>query len=485
MGKEIFEDEKQDIDNIDDTKVLDIKEKIDNNDKKTNKKKIIIILSVVGVILLILAIILLLNNNNKEKDKPLEKESVVILGKNYEVFGTTELIIDSTTLTTNDINNIKRLEHLNKLDIKSATIDDISFIENLKKLTVLKINVSTKVNDFSPLEKLSNLFTLEIYGNIGESADMSSFSKLDNVSTLYLSMHQDRNIDFISEMKGLSLLSLDCSIDLYNEIIEKTKDTKIKIETHGDLSKIDLTKPSTNISDGIINWSMYDVNTTQVITINITPKYNDIAKLQSELEKLNNYKNLKSLTISTTDYNSPISINNFNFLKNLTNLEMLSIDYLNSNDISAIGELSNLKKLSLTNGNMANVKFSSLSKLTKIEELNLSMQNITDITFLSGYKNLKILYLNGNNFASIESLKSLTNLTQLYIGCNDALNDFSALESLINLNTLMITPNTIDTTIFSKLTKLKTLYVGISLENLEELKTTYSNIKIEQVSECV
>lgn len=484
MGKEIFEDEIQDVDNLDNTKVLDIKDEIGSNDKKPNKKKLIIILSVVAVILLIIITLLILHNN-KQKDKPLEKESVVILGKNYEVFGTTELIIDSTTLTTNDINNIKRLEHLNKLDIKSVTIDDISFIDALKKLTVLKLNVSTKVNDFSVLEKLPNLFTLEIYGNIGKSADMSSFSKLDKVSTLYLSMHQDRNIDFISEMKGLSLLSLDCSIDLYNEIIEKTKDTKIKIETHGELSKMDLTKPSTNIDDGIINWSMYDVNTTQVITINITPEYKDITKLQSELEKLGNYKNLKSLTISTTDYNSPISINDFNFLKNLTNLEMLSIDYLNANDISAIGELSNLKKLSLTNSNMANAKFSPLSKLTKIEELNLSMQNITDITFLSEYKNLKVLYLNGNNYTSIESLKNLTNLTQLYIGCNKSLNDFSALESLVNLNTLMLTLDKIDTTIFSKLTKLKTLYVGISLENLEELKTTYPNIKIEQVSECV
>lgn len=483
MGKEIFEDEKQDIESLENTTVLD-KDIIDNNNKNPNKKLFIIIGAILlAVILIILSILLI--SNNKGKDKPVEKESVVILGKNYEVFGTTELIIDSATLTINDINNIKRLENLNKLDIKSATIDDISFVETLKKLTVLKINVSTKVNDFSPLEKLSNLFTLEIYGNIGKGADMSSFNKLDKVSTLYLSIPKDRNIDFISEMSGLSLLSLDCSLNLYNEILEKTKDTKIKIETHGELSKIDLTKPNTNIDDGIINWSMYDVDTTQVININITPKYNDITKLQSELEKLGNYKNLKSLTISTTNYNSPISINDFNFLKNLTNLEMLSIDYLNSNDISAIGELSNLKKLSLTNGNMANVKFNSLSKLTKIEELNLSMQNITDITFLLGYKSLKTLYLNGNNFTSIEPLKGLTNLTQLYIGCNKSLNDFSALESLTNLNTLMITSNIIDTNIFSKLTKLKTLYVGISLENLEELKTIYPNIKIEQVSECV
>ena len=54
MGKEIFEDEIQDVDNLDNTKVLDIKDEIGSNDKKPNKKKLIIILSVVAVILLII-----------------------------------------------------------------------------------------------------------------------------------------------------------------------------------------------------------------------------------------------------------------------------------------------------------------------------------------------------------------------------------------------------------------------------------------------
>lgn len=487
MEKEIFEDETRE-DNIDNTVVLNLEEEIknnDNNSRKPNKKLIIIIVSVVVAVLLIILSIILIVNNNKPKDKRQEKESVLISGENYTIFHTTELVLDSTTLTMNDINNISKLENLKKLDIRNSSLDDISFIEDLKKLTVLRINVSTKVNDFSVLEKLENLFTLEINGNIGKSSDMSSLAKLDKVSTLYLTLTQDRNIDFIKEMSGLSLLSLDCSVDLYNDIFVSLENTKVKIETHGNLSEEDLTKTNTTIEDGIINWSQYDIATTEVITINITQKYNNITELQSELDKLGSYTKLKSLSITTTDHNSPISIDNFNFLKNLSNLESLTIDYLNANDISAIGELTNLKKLSLTNGNMSNTKFSSLSKLNKIEELNLSMQNVTDISFLTSYNSLKILYLNGNKFTSIEPLKNLTNLTDLYLGCNSNITDFKTLSTLVNLKTLMITPDSIDISIFAKLTKLKTLYVGISFEDLEKFKETYPNINIEQLSECV
>lgn len=496
MEKEIFEDEKKDVGNLDNTSVLDIKDENEfvdsnknlgnSNNKKPNKKNMIIIISVLLLLVIIITSVVLLNNTGKKDDEIVDKETVLIDGKNYVIFETTELILDSNSLTLNDINNISKLENLKKLDIRNTILDDISFLENLKKLNVIKIGVSTKVIDYTVFKSMDNLFTLEIYGSIGKSADMSVFSELNKVSTLYLTIVNDRDMSFIKEMSGLSLLSIDCSVELYNKVLLLLENTKVRIEKHGKLLNTNTPEPSdpNTIEDGVINWSQYDVNTTEVISINLTSDYNDIKLLQKELDKLSNYTNLKSLIISNEEYATPYSVENFNFLKSLTKLESLSISNLNANDISAIGNLLNLKKLVLTNGNMANSKFSAISNLIKLESLNLSMQNITDITFLSNLTNIQKLYLSGNNFSSIEPVKKLTELNELYIGCNDKLKNYSSLSSLQNLNTLMITLDNIDINVFSNLKKLKTLYVGISFEKIDEFKTTYPNIDIQMVSEC-
>ncbi len=477
MNNDIFED-------VSETKDLS-GELVNNNGNKSNKNIIIIILSVIALLLVIIIICVIINNTTKKGNNDKDtKETVLIDSNNYDLFDTTELILDSTSLTMSDIDNISKLENLEKLDIKNAVIDDISFIKDLKKLNVIKINVSTKLTDYSVLKNLDNLFTLEIYGGIGKSADMSVFSDLDKVSTLYLTLINDRDVSFIKEMSGLSLLSVDCSVDLYNKINELVQNTKIRLEKHGSLLKVD-TSISNEIEDGIINWSQYDFNNTEVISIKLNSKYNNIKTLQEELNKLSNYKNLKNLTISSDEQGKPYSVENFDFLKNLTKLDYLYINGLNANDISATFELSNLKTLVLSNGNMANSKFNLISKLTKLETLNLSMQNITDISVLSNLTNLKKLYLSGNNITSIESLKTLTKLEELYVGCNENLKNYNSLSSLENLTILMITPDSVDIKLFENLKKLKTLYLGISFEKIDELKTTYPSITIEQLSECV
>lgn len=480
----LFEEEENNkIEEIDESKPV-------KNNSNNNKKNILIVVAIsIAIVLVITLIIVLVNISSKNKNRDnnndiVEKESVTIAGKSYTISDTTELVLTENNLSLIDIKNISKLENLNKLDIKNTTLDDISFISNLKKLNVLKINVNPKVSDYSVLSNLDNLFTLEIYGNIGTTSNLSSFSKLKKVSTLYLTMNNERNLDFLNDMTGLSLLSLDCPVPLYNKILKMLEEKKVKINTHGSLSKKD-TNEIPKVEDGIIKWSQYDCDSTEVLTINLTSDYSDVTKLQNELNKLANYKNLKSLTITTDNYQTTFSINNFNFLKNMNKLEILSINYLNSNDINSIGNLTSLKKLNITNGNMANSKFTSISNLTNLTELNLSMQNITDITFLSKLVNLEKLYLNGNNITNLSPIQNLIKLKELYIGCNNALKDFSAIESLINLNIIMMTPEKVDVNIFKNLTKLKNIYVGIALENIDELKKNYPNITIEEVTECV
>lgn len=451
-----------------------------------NKKNIIIGLVIaILVIILIIVLSLTIGRESKDNKKTIEKESVIISGSEYVIFDTTELKLDSTNLSITDLKNISKLNNLEKLDITKSEIDDISFLSDLTKLTSLKTNVNAKLTDYSPLENLTNLFTLEIYGNIGYSSDMSFLSKLSKLNTLYLTFETDRDIEFIKDAKNLSVLSLDVPLETYNKINTMLEETKIVIKTHGKLSNENLNKvEETKIEDGIIKWSTFSEDDTYVISIDLTDEYKDIEKLQKELEKLDNYKNLNTLTITSTE-KTLYSVNNLKFLSNLKNLETLNINYLNLNDTSSLSNLVNLKKLSITNGNMANTKFTYLSNLTNIEELNLSMQNITDISFLKDYKNLNKLYLNGNNITDITPLKNITTLTELYIGCNNNLSDISTISNLSNLTNLMITSGNINEKTFANLKSLKNLYLGIDYKDIDKLKQTYPNINIELLSECV
>jgi len=93
----------------------------------------------------------------------------------------------------------------------------------------------------------------------------------------------------------------------------------------------------------------------------------------------------------------------------------------------------------------------------KVVGLNLFDTRYSDISLLKSLPNLTALYLNYNQISDISPLKSLTNLRTLYLSDNQ-IPDITPLEPLINLTTLYLSGNQIpDVSPLTPLIKLTTL----------------------------
>jgi len=147
-------------------------------------------------------------------------------------------------------------------------------------------------------------------------------------------------------------------------------------------------------------------------------------------------------------------INDFSFLASLTNLTSLSLSYSNQcRNISFLQSLPHLQSLNLQACGLIN-DFDIIGTLTKLTDLNIASTNISDISFLNS-----------------ESLSK--NLTSLDIGNNDYIEDFTPINSLVNLKNLSVRSCLIkDLNDLNSLTSLTSLDVSFCrhIEDFSDLK---------------
>ncbi len=174
-------------------------------------------------------------------------------------------------------------------------------------------------------------------------------------------------------------------------------------------------------------------------------------------------KNLKTLTISSFNNETPHAINgikDLSPLKNLKSLKLLRLSHNAINNLEPLKDLS-LEKLYLSHNLISDI--TAISNMKTLTDLDIAVNNISNIEPLKNLINLKMLDIRTNKIENLDKIKDLVNLEILFANENKISNIFS-LEKLINLKEIYIDKNNIkDFTIFKKLTKVETA----TIENQE------------------
>lgn len=145
-----------------------------------------------------------------------EETTVNILGKEYDIETTTELVlmpVDSIELPQlNDeaMKNVWKLKNLKKLQIGfyalGNSVTSLKGIENLQNLEELKINAS-RIYDISPLTKLKNLKSLSFDSNLVD-IDYTPVSKLTSLTFLQIYGRTMEDLFCLANLTNLTELRL-------------------------------------------------------------------------------------------------------------------------------------------------------------------------------------------------------------------------------------------------------------------------------------
>ena len=294
------------------------------------------------------------------------------------------------TITVTDMATLTELESPN------AYITDLTGLEHTTNLTKLDLGDaleggfltnSNSISDISPLAGLTNLTTLDLWGN--SISDISIVAGLTNLTELNLALN---SISDISPLAGLNQLT---ELNLWDNSI----------------SDISLLAGLTNLTE-------------------LNLQVNSI----SDISPLISLTNLIELDLSV----NPIS--DFSPLASLTNLIELDLSFNSISDISPLVSLINLTTLSLLSTSISDI--SAIAKLTNLIELDLSFNSISDISPLAALTNLTKLDLWHISISDISPLAGLTNLTTLILWSN-SISDISAVAPLTNLTVLHLWDNSI------------------------------------------
>ena len=294
----------------------------------------------------------------------------------------TELSLDSMQLTDADIQPLRYMVNLTRLDLRQNQLTDLSPLAELTRLKSLELR-GNNLSDLSPLANLAELEELRLGGS-GTGLDNPNISDLSPLSNLHkletLSLPRQASIGDLSPLSGL---------------------TGLKSLT----------------TDGVSS------DAAQQIT--------DL----SPLAELTNLEVLHLLSCGTSDL-SPLS--------NLTKLtELRLIGQLSFTDLTPISGLTEMRVLEFTAQGSTALRIKDLTPLadmTKLESLRIYADSPISLHGLEGKSALQTLFLSQHNdsFAcmDIEALSGLTNLTDLTLWIDDQTTDLSPLSGLTNLRYL-------------------------------------------------
>ena len=127
-------------------------------------------------------------------------ETITIKGEKYST-ELTELELYAKELTNSDIEPLKYMTKLLRLNISGNSISDLSPLKGLTDLTYLVLH-GNNISDVSALSGLTNLTRLILVNN--KISDISALSGLTNLTELNLF---DNKITYINSLSGLTNLT--------------------------------------------------------------------------------------------------------------------------------------------------------------------------------------------------------------------------------------------------------------------------------------
>lgn len=206
-----------------------------------------------------------------------------------------------------------------------------------------------------------------------------------------------------------------------------------------------------------------------------TTSYDEYSKWQralyegciQTLRDLQYFTNLEKLCIYDQNQDSLKPLSNLKKLQQLSLVDCERPDLLKS-DVSPLANLTELRKLVLTECRVDNL--SSLRSLTNLRELYLSdLSGFEDLSFVSDMSQLISLTAKGSSIQCIPDLSRLSSLTRLILK-DCAITDISALAGMTTLLELDLRRN--------QITSLQGLQGLIHLDHLYLSENNFTNIEV-------
>ncbi len=267
-----------------------------------------------------------------------------------------------------DTSVLNRLTALTELDIWRKAPNDLSFLNSLSNLNVLRLDGRKSSLDYNSLElsALGNLVNLTELSLVNMAiSDVGYLANLTSLESLSLYGNEITNISALAELSDLKELSLGSN----------------------DLDDISVLSNLTNLTWlALHSNSINDISAISKLT-QLTNLYLDSNDL-SDISSLTNLNNLISLELSDNDH---IIYADFTPPPNLS---QLSLNDNSISDINFLSEFTQLEALSLSNNQVFDI--SALHNLTALTDLNLEDNLIVDVSALKRIYQTADIELYGN-----------------------------------------------------------------------------------------
>ena len=263
----------------------------------------------------------------------------------------TELSIQSTPVSQEELTTIAALPKLKKLTLQNCNITGITPLEKAIGLEYLDINSNGAIRNIAPLSTLINLQELNLKNNA--VADLTPLSTLSNLTKLNLSSNIIQTLAPIGNLSRLIWLSANTNA----------------ITNLGDLSKL----------TALTYLDLSGNKLTDVHTLSSCVELKELNISTNELTTISHLSSLKKLEHFDFSYNQITKIPEFS-----TSCELITITGSN-NKISSLDPLSGLKNLNIVNMDY-NASISSVKALAKcpvLVEVNVYGTKVSNVSSLT------------------------------------------------------------------------------------------------------
>lgn len=285
---------------------------------------------------------------------------------------------------------------ITELDIPD-TVQSLGDLAYFPALVTLSIH-NSMVEDYSVLEKLPNLTTLDLSGSLISFDALEYVGTLKKLTTLNLQGCGLSNIDALGNLTALKWLNLaDNSITHIGAIIEMKELQYLNLKSNGVVSLDAL--------NGIHTLTEFDISGNKVTTL-------------SPLQYCTN------MQILHVDSNELMSVGS---LSHMVELVVLTASNNHLEDISALSNSTKMQHLDVSNNLLTSVD--CIGMMPNLTELNISHNEVLDLPRLEPTYHLQRFYASYNQLLNVSSLAGLQELTIVDVDYNEDLMDVEVLRT--------------------------------------------------------
>ncbi len=277
---------------------------------------------------------------------------------------------------------------LDELGITSLMTGDIITQNDLNSITYLDISKSSGAFNLQGLERLQNLETLSLEGDVQSLAPLNTLTKLDILSLedvdSEISFAQMSNVSSITEIRFYNCYGIKSLDGLEKNIGMES----LQIEACDNLTDISACSGYTALTYA----SFYSCGTLEDIS--------SLAGIQT----------LKEVNIGLTAVKD---ISAFSGKTSIVTLNMQDSNAFGDNadaSCQVLGTLTNLKSLCLRSSDIDDTAFAKICNITSLELLDLLNNEITSLSPVTKLTNLTVLDIGDNAISNFTPLASLPNL---------------------------------------------------------------------------